>query len=394
MANFTMTREKNMVYFQPETSNKAYGFDINTGVFYGLKGAPIKTAPAGFFDFLSQEYENGTADFILRFMYEVHTGNAYRVVQDYSPRRINDMSRYANRFNLLDKLQNIGYTGLANYRAFCIDDLDFLDKKQNFKAFAKALKENNRLTIVEYRNQYEADMFKKALGSIADNPHFTDNMAKYVKEYLYEEKVFSNNSKLTEEELSCAVYYLIHGLWDFHYNAFHLDRDDETNYTHSYNYEITGKLVDFFTYCRALHIQPKKDNFFKQAIEVGGMYKLNKARIDNEKIQSAYAEVKTKLLYENDEYQIVIPENTEDFRAEADAQHNCVYRLYMKEVTAGHTYVVFVRKKDAPENSYITCEVNKSGYIQQYLLRYNQRPIDSNDTAFKKEYQNWLNKQF
>lgn len=92
------------------------------------------------------------------------------------------------------------------------------------------------------------------------------------------------------------------------------------------------------------------------------------------------------LYYENEKY-IVRPLITrDDFHAEAEAQHNCVERLYMERVVNGQTHVVVVRKKNNPNKSYITCEVDNNKHICQYLGFSNHQVTNEQDLDFRTEY--------
>lgn len=92
------------------------------------------------------------------------------------------------------------------------------------------------------------------------------------------------------------------------------------------------------------------------------------------------------LYYENDEYIVRPLLSRAEFHAEAEAQHNCVERMYMEHVYDGCTHVVTIRKKSNPDKPYITCEVRNNGIIWQYLLRYNERPRTLADLNFREEY--------
>lgn len=97
------------------------------------------------------------------------------------------------------------------------------------------------------------------------------------------------------------------------------------------------------------------------------------------------------LYYQNDNF-IVRPLLTKDeFHAEATAQNNCVERMYMERVYNGSTHVVTVRRVDAPDKSYITCEVTNDGRIWQYLIKNNWSPREQDAIDFKRIYQDYLN---
>lgn len=59
-------------------------------------------------------------------------------------------------------------------------------------------------------------------------------------------------------------------------------------------------------------------------------------------------------------------------------------------VWKGETFVCFIRKKENPNKSYITCEVSKRGTIKQFKLAFNRPVTSEEDLEFKKKYQEYL----
>lgn len=96
------------------------------------------------------------------------------------------------------------------------------------------------------------------------------------------------------------------------------------------------------------------------------------------------------LYFQYGEYEARPLLSREAFHEEAENQHNCVERLYMEKVHRGDTYVVTVRRIDAPEKSVITCEVNKRGQIVQYYAFANSTPRDEAQVAFRRAYDEHL----
>ena len=91
------------------------------------------------------------------------------------------------------------------------------------------------------------------------------------------------------------------------------------------------------------------------------------------------------LSFENEYFKVIIPTTREEFVAEGKAQHNCVGRLYIQPVIEGETNIVFIRKKEDLDTSYITCEV-RNRCIQQYLSQYNRAVRDTLALEFYKAY--------
>ena len=95
-------------------------------------------------------------------------------------------------------------------------------------------------------------------------------------------------------------------------------------------------------------------------------------------------------LYFENEWFIARPILTkEEFHNEGESQHNCVERMYMEKVYNGETNIVVVRRKDSPNQSFITCEV-KNERIIQYLERCNNHVNNVGAISFKVEYQKHL----
>ena len=79
---------------------------------------------------------------------------------------------------------------------------------------------------------------------------------------------------------------------------------------------------------------------------------------------------------EENGYFILVPKTIADFKAEGNAQHNCVYKLrYYLKVVEKNSIIVFLRqKKDQP---YVTIEYDYETFkVRQALGKYNKR-IDS-----------------
>ncbi len=86
------------------------------------------------------------------------------------------------------------------------------------------------------------------------------------------------------------------------------------------------------------------------------------------------------LYYETDEWfarPLITPVM---FHDEAEQQNNCVERMYMSKVANGETNVVQIRRKNAPNKSWITVEVH-FGTVRQFLKRFNENVKDGSFEA-------------
>lgn len=96
------------------------------------------------------------------------------------------------------------------------------------------------------------------------------------------------------------------------------------------------------------------------------------------------------LYYENDNYVVYPLLSRRAFHEEAEAQRNCVERLYLEKVADGETHVVVVRLKNNPTQSYITCEVTNNGRINQFYYKCNRQVTEREDLELQQDYQNHL----
>lgn len=77
--------------------------------------------------------------------------------------------------------------------------------------------------------------------------------------------------------------------------------------------------------------------------------------------------------YENEEFQIQIPEQLSELTAEGLAMHHCV-GTYIRRVADGQTNVVFLRRKEDLKTPFVTIEVGNDGRIIQARAKYNHEP--------------------
>ena len=79
------------------------------------------------------------------------------------------------------------------------------------------------------------------------------------------------------------------------------------------------------------------------------------------------------------DYVVVVPQNVMDLIDEGFQQNNCIGYYYNDSIENGDNCIFFLRKKNKPEKSYITCRysVNNKEVVE---ARYkNNRDIDSAD---------------
>lgn len=87
----------------------------------------------------------------------------------------------------------------------------------------------------------------------------------------------------------------------------------------------------------------------------------------------AYGKKYNKYNFSDGKYLYIVPSTVEQVKEEAKQQHNCVYDYYLERMV--HDYynaIIFVRKIETPEESYITLEYSPDGkYFAQCKLKNN-----------------------
>lgn len=364
--DYTFSRNKGIITFIDHDADKSYDFNINTGIMTNATtGRQINSCPAGFGKFLENYHGE---DCVVRFMdnarrspyeYGIPVDNRYCVL-----RNISHMA-YATEFlTVLDKAQSLGATLGTDYtwRVFEVNNLRELNTY--FKDFAKYCRETDNPTIADFLDRDGAQYFIQR--NHLDKYHLTHEM---------QMAIYNQRKNIPVEDIPYYAYYLGRGVYDFF----------EGNISSAFRY-----IRDFLELCKKMDVKPPKEDFFRSYINFKREYQMRKKEIDAAAIVRNYADKREALTFESEDFMVVIPQTSDDFKAEADAQHNCVFSMYLNRVINGETHVVFIRRKDNPTQSLITCEV-RNGEIWQFLEKYNHAPSDPALIAFKTAYQMHLN---
>ena len=338
-------KNKNFLEFHMDKS-APYKFDVNTGVWYGLKGKPIENAPSGARAMIIEAVRNNTTNNVLIFM-------DYRNNRNESITTIS--KEYRRYFPILDKMTSLGYV-VDTRDLYDLSNLVFVEK--HIKEFAEYLKndEIERKNLTNFIREGSKMLWLKENNIvIKNNPQITEEMIDFV---------YDRWRSRSSEFSSVIFYYLTHnGLWNFFNMAGNL-------------YILNRYFDDFFSMLNYLGEAPKKENFFQEYIKVKREYEALKNKKDNEIFIQNLMKQEKAFTFEYGEYQVVIPQTKEDIVAEAKVQLNCVAG-YVNMIIENRTYVVFVRNKNDLSKSLVTAEVSTNGRVVQFLLKQN-RHIEGN----------------
>ena len=250
---------------------------------------------------------------------------------------------------------------------------------KNFKDFAKYVRETPNASIYQYKTVGAKSRWLAEHKLVADG-HLTDEII----EMLWNYKNYYDNSKT-----SLVAYYITHGLYDF----FNIEPQSVRFSNTSGVSSMFEKIKQYFDLCDKLNVKPQKEDILRSYVNLRRTYMMNQKELDMAALAKQYA-AHPALAFENDTFKVVIPATREDFLKEANAQQNCVYSYYLPDVIKGKTNVVFIRRKNAIDKSYITCEVTNNGRINQYLAFSNARVSDADAIEFQREYADHLSKNW
>lgn len=108
---------------------------------------------------------------------------------------------------------------------------------------------------------------------------------------------------------------------------------------------------------------------------------------DNQKAEEFRNTIKTrnweKYEMNSERFLLLLPKTPAEIREEGNRQHHCV-ATYIDRMVKGETCIVFIRRKDKPEESFYTMEV-KNGEVMQVRGKYNDRPTEEVE-AFVEEF--------
>ena len=148
-------------------------------------------------------------------------------------------------------------------------------------------------------------------------------------------------------------------------------------------------LKDYHNMCRELDIEPyiKPDNIKKthdDIVDIYNQFVKKKKEKETEKYKKAFETQKHRLekyLYEDNNLKVVLPTCPADLILEGQNQHNCV-ASYIPSHANQSTNIFFIRKKENPDESYITVEINeKTHKVVQARYKHN-KDLNRQDKEF------------
>lgn len=362
--NFSFTKSKNILTIQRSDKTKPNTLDINTMTFYSEKGNALKSPPVGLITALQRD-DTFDADNVLYIMHSLAYNGHLRDMK----------TSYAfNPLLMADRLASVGYNFLQKNHLVWEVVYDLRDIVPYFSAFLKAYNADKTLTIHNYLRDIKRYEFIARISKLT-----SFEIPKDMMDMLYDCREEVNT--MSDSEIHLMLYYLIH---DHVYDYYIANNDLLVG-----SRDMIADIKRYFRTCAMIGVKPEKD-YFKHSLMVFKTYAINAKHYADKAVADHNSRYDFLTQLNDDKFTIIIPKTVEEFRQESRNQQNCVYTTYLPRVQNGSTNVIFIRRTENVDASYITCEICNNT-IQQYLGKYNSRPIDADAIAFKSAIQELLN---
>lgn len=348
-------------------NGKEASYNLTTGVCKGVSGRVVKSlSPNALCRIRQYAKANFWAYYLLNYNHR----------KDYNEYSESLYTIYKDRLTQ-EELIFLFKVTVAKYH------LEETDKKRFFKIVEVLVNEHR--DIFEEGSYYDA---QKKLDQIEFELKFN------LSNYNEEEKEFfaefmsgdyfhygSSVKEILEKDYKKILFRFSHEHWGYSSRPF-----NSNNYV--LNFKIASDYLHEYVYlCKKLNIKCEYKNLFTEVVRLRYEFDLAK-----EKLSKSY-QTDAPLKMEHDIFEIIVPTTSEEFQNEASSQRNCVFSIYFPKVKRMETHIVFIRRKDNIDKSFITCEIDNYGNIRQFLGFANKSVTVKDALDFQVEYQNWLKKQ-
>lgn len=384
----TKTEDKSKRYELDLKNKTYYGYYKNTKGDENKRQIKSKTIEKWVKDAIIFTYDYRLAKLIIcNICYNYRKSNFIRFIEELNNPTCNTVEQWLSIINIKEIdyiLLNSPNTGYGFFR-YKNKLNDIYVKVSDFdKGIINHIKDKKALTIAEIN-----DLEGKSLEYIL----FIEDMFEFIKE----EEIFEPLNNRYDSEYRIRI--ILRLIWKYN-----LDRDrfveyvkylTEYEYTDilwlSYNYEdyldaeymLRGeKLSKMTKYPKNLVQAHHNRTSIKKIIEEEKLkLKLEKAKELEKQLYAAHK----SLEYKGSKYSIVVPNNSDDVIQEGNDLNHCV-GSYIGKISRGETFIVFMRKTEDIDTSFITVEI-KNGEIVTALGQQN-RTISVEERKFLHLYAN------
>lgn len=347
-----LEKNKNLFVITLDDGKQTY-FDFADNTIYGLRGKPVQKFGPKAQEILEREEDN---NFLAAYFIErERSWSWYTGIAHWSTGMVETVySLYADKYPAKVLCSIAEYCHINNYK------LDKKGVKTLTSALHKLEEEQGKLTKLS----------SSILGTAINEIVYGDLPEKIVSLINW---VDSDIQPYIIQDAEKIVFRYDHENWDY------LSFRDSPVYVY---------VSRYIRLCNQLnHERTYKDLYLS-------ICRMEKEKSLMEEKLCVQYQKNAPLFFEDDNYTVLIPTTAEEFKREADYQHNCVFNVYYPKVLDSETHVVFIRKKSDIDTPYITCEVNNKGEIIQYLTKYNHYVTEPSAKEFSISYQHYLREHF
>lgn len=399
----TVSKNRNYIVFTRE-NGKTWSIDPIAIEYIGLRGNPVQNVPNGGIEEMrvyAIDDSNDVAAVLLKIWHariNIHGGHA---------------GRYTEYCGIVEKFYNAIESCQYCGNHFCWDSYyssrinneiehydNCLDSGYTDKQILKAAKEINAIIIDHINNNTNIPDY------IENNMRYSNlfgfnTIEAYLRAKEYESKFTKVRKQFGDELVNWAVKTV-----EWHYTP-NVNKFDDV-YLSRVFYYYTDKnaqmLVDngciskcillenslrTVSRCYEMGVIPRKESILTEYQTVQNNYNI----WQNAAKERAFKESqRPEFAFENDDFVAIVPTTILELIKEGSDMNNCVgsYWLnnYGNSAKKFNRGVVFVRRKNNPKKSYITCDFTLSDMtIQQYLGNSNCHIDDESAKVFRKQLQ-------
>lgn len=372
-------KEKQFLVFEFD-DGKTVKYDFATKTCIGKKGKPVNN--------LCSQLSGLTINQLCDYCTDKQYGKFLKFVKQHCDTynrgicNIGTILDRVPRFSKFEQIFSAGIDDIVNKKfEYSINDIPKalikLCKNHNVKlsnVFLEYYKKNPDAYLLAYNQEYI---------SLTDNDIYNAlNSSTSVKEYYgdrtwdYRWKSISTFNVLLEYGYTCKALM------------------NYIDYCKTYEAmeDVSDLVNEIYDYANMMRqISPKFDKYPRHFLTTHKIacrnYNRLKQEFEEEKFKNR---VNKNMEHTFGEYTFIYPDCTQDIKDEAVSQNNCV-ASYIQNVIDGACHILFLRKKDTPNNSLVTIEV-RNNKIVQAKQKFNDPVTSEQQEVIDKWDKWWANK--
>ena len=362
-------KEKQYLIFDYE-DGRTVKYDFATKTAIGIKGKPVKD--------LRSQLRYYTLDELYECFDDKKYANFLKFIRRSEYNCISNIGSILDKVPLYSKFEQIFSAG--------IDDI--INDGKYFKYTINELSKS----LIKLCKEHEIKLSNNMVGYFIDNPaayliaYDLDFLSLTDTDILAVWKKEKNIDRLNNTYQSCfgnlinKFGYRAKDLW------LYIDRIKTFEAIEDMNYLLT-ELCDYANMMKQL--SPKYDKYPRNLLTTHRIACRNYNRMKKEFSEEIFKKRINKQ-YECSfgDYIFIYPKSTQDTKDEAVSQNNCV-ASYIDKVIDGKCHILFLRKKNKPDDSLVTIEV-RDDRIVQARRRFNDPVTDEDQIAidsFNKKFE-------